>query len=199
MTAEVNRRGAVRVKDRVLLAFGRVPAEKYKAIATDYQNGISLYNQEGLADIQMYIGAESALNRLRERDTDLAEFLKHMDNKLNMVLKRVKGERTPFDDLKLQKVSLSGSGMAFPAPEEFRKNEMLELHIVLLPSYAYVYCFGQVVSCEALSKGQEKPFYRIGVEFALMMDEDQEKMVQHNFKQQSLALRNRRLGGAPQE
>ena len=196
MAAETNRRGAVRITDRVLLACNRVTAEKFQAIAADYQNGISLYNQEGLADIQMYIGAESALGRIRDRDADLAEFLKHMDNKLNMVLKRVRNERTPLDDLKLQKVNLSGNGIAFPAGEEFKKDEIVELHLILLPTYIYIYGFAKVVSCEKMGKGQEKPLYRVGVEFALLMDEDQEKLIQHNFKQQSLALRNRRLGSS---
>lgn len=197
MTAEVNRRGAVRVADRVLLAAKRVALERYQALAADYQHGISLYNQEGLADIQMYVGAEGALSRLQDRDADLAEFLRHLDNKLNLVLKRVQGERTLLDELKLQKVNLSSSGIAFVMNEEFRERELLELHLVLLPDYTYIYCFGTVVSCERVSlQGQEKPAYRLGVEFTLLMDDDQEKLVQHNFKQQSLALRNRRLGGS---
>jgi hypothetical protein len=32
----------------------------------------------------------------------------------------------------------------------------------------------------------------VGSEFVLIMDEDREKLIQHNFRQQSLALRNRR-------
>lgn len=197
MTAEGNRRGAVRIADRVLLAVKRVAKERYQAVSADYQHGISLYNQEGLADIQMFVGAEGALSRLKERDADLADFLRHLDNKLNVVLQRVRAERTSLDDLKLQKVNLSGSGIAFVAEEEFREQEALEIHLVLLPAYTYIYCFGSVVSCEALPrKGQEKPAFRIGVEFTLLMDDDQEKLVQHNFKQQSLALRNRRLGGS---
>lgn len=197
MIAEGNRRGSVRISDRVLLATKRVAPERYQAVAADYENGISLYNQEGLADIQMYVGAEGALSRLRERDADLAEFLRYLDNKLNLVLKRSQGERTPFDELKLQKVNLSGSGIAFVVDEAFRERELLEIHLVLLPAYTYIYCFGTVISCERVGlKGQEKSVYRLGVEFTLITDDDQEKLVQHNFKQQSLALRNRRLGGS---
>ena len=197
MTAEGNRRGSVRISDRVLLAAKRVSPERYQAVAADYENGISLYNQEGLADIQMYVGAEGALSRLKERDADLAEFLRYLDNKLNLVLKRSQGERTPFDELKLQKVNLSGSGIAFVVDEEFRERELLEIHLVLLPAYTYIYCFGTVISCERVGLGgQEKSAYRLGVEFTLITDDDQEKLVQHNFKQQSLALRNRRLGGS---
>ncbi len=193
--AEGNRRGSVRVADRLLLAAKRVTPEHYRAVVADYEHGISLYNQEGLADIQMYVGAEGALNRIKERDADLAEFLRHLDHKLNLLLKRVQGERTLFDELRLQKVNLSGSGIAFEAEEEFRKGELLELHLVLLPAYTYICCFGTVVSCEQVGpKERKKTAYRLGVEFTLITDDDQEKLIQHTFKQQSLALRNRRLG-----
>jgi len=140
----------------------------------------------------MYIGAESALGRIRERDADLADFLKHLDNKLNQVLQRVQNEPTPFDALKPQKVNLSGNGLAFPATEEYGKGELLEVHLVLLPAYSYIYGFARVVGCGQVAKNQENPLYRVGVEFVLLTDEDREKLIQHNFRQQSLALRNRR-------
>ena len=91
-TSGLNRRQSVRITDRVLLSYAPVSEEKYNAIAEDYSNGISLANQDGLADIQVFIGAQSALNRLRERDEDLADFLKHMDTKISTLLQRVQGE-----------------------------------------------------------------------------------------------------------
>lgn len=193
MASGLNRRQSVRVTDRVMLSCAPIAPEKFKAIAEDYKNGISLYNHEALGDIQMYIGAQSALTRLRERDADLADFLKHMDNKINIVLKRAKGERSPFDDLKLQKVNLSGNGIAFTVEQELAVDDIVELHLVLLPTYTYIYCFAKVVNCEPKQGEQGKQLYRLAVEFILVMDEDQEKLIQHTFKQQSLALRNRRL------
>ncbi|HET98408.1 MAG TPA: PilZ domain-containing protein [Desulfurivibrio alkaliphilus] len=187
-----NRRGAVRATDRVLLAYKKVTPEKFAEIAEDYQQGISIYTQEGLGEIQLYIGAHTALERLRNRDPDLADFLKHLDNKLNILLKRVKGERSLFDALKLQKVSISGRGIAFFSFEQFTPGDLVEIHLALLPSYTYLYFFARVTQCEQDGEHQGRAIYRIGSEFALVMEEDREKMVQHNFKQQSLALRSRR-------
>lgn len=187
-----NRRTAVRATDRVLLAYKKVSTEKFEAIAEDYRQGISLYSQEGMGDIQMYIGAQSALDRLRGRNPDLADYLKHLDNKINILMKRVKGERSVFDALKLQKVSLSGTGIAFYTFEEFVTGDLVEIHLALLPSYTYLYFFAKITNCEHDGEHQGKNIYRIGAEFSLMMDEDREKVVQHSFKQQSLALRSRR-------
>ena len=193
MTIGLNRRKSVRVIDRMLLACKRVSQEKFEAVAEDLKDGIPLYNHEGLADIQMYIGAQNALGRLRERDQALADFLKHLDTKMNIMLKRVKGERSPFDDLSLQKVTLSASGLAFVINEQMNPDDMLELHLVLLPAYTYIYCYGRVVSCEALPEQADNRIFQVAVEFTLMMDEDREKLIQHNFKLQGLALRNRRI------
>ncbi len=191
-TSGLNRRQSVRITDRILLSYAPVSEEKYNTIAEDYSNGIALANQDGLADIQMFIGAQSALNRLRERDEDLADFLKHMDTKISTVLQRVKGEPTPFDDLKQQKANLSANGIAFDADQQLEPDLIIELNIVLLPSYAYIYCFAKVVNCELVQEQDDEKLYHVATEFVLLMDDDREKLIQHNFKQQSLALRNRR-------
>lgn len=191
-TSGLNRRQSVRITDRVLLSYAPVSEEKYNAIAEDYSNGISLANQDGLADIQVFIGAQSALNRLRERDEDLADFLKHMDTKISTLLQRVQGEPTPFDDLKQQKANLSANGIAFDADQQLEPDSIIEIHIVLLPSYTYVYSFAKVVSCEFVQEHDDEKLYHVATEFVLLMDDDREKLIQHNFKQQSLALRNRR-------
>lgn len=193
MTESLNRRQSVRITDRVLLAINPVSHGRYEAIFEDFHHGIPLYNQEGLADIQMFIGAQGALTRLQEKDADLAEFLRHLDNKLNMVLNKIKGEKTPFDDLKVQKANLSGNGIAFQSDKPAALDDLLEFHIVLLPNYIYVYCFGKVVNVEEVVEDDGTKVFRIAAEFTLLMEEDREKLIQHNFKQQSLALRNRRL------
>ena len=193
MTIGLNRRKSVRIIDRVLFACHKTSQEKYDTVAEDLKDGIPIYNHEGLADIQMYIGAQNALAKLRERDEDLADFLKYLDTKMNLVLKQAKGDRSAFDDLTLQKVTLSASGIALVMPEPMTPEEKLEVHLVLLPTYTYIYCFGRVVSCEEVPEQSENKLFQVALEFTLIMDEDREKLIQHNFRQQSQALRNKRL------
>jgi len=194
MTESLNRRQSVRVTDRVMLAIHPVSAEKMEAVAQDFQQGISPYNQEGLADIQMFIGAQSALAKLREREADLADFLQHLDNKMNIMLKQLKGGESPLDVLIMRKVNLSAHGIAFCGDVPVRLDEIVELHLVLLPAYTYVYSFGKVIACDPAPEGEEPGCkFRVGLEFVFLLDEDREKIIQHTFKQQSLALRNRSL------
>lgn len=194
MTECLNRRQSVRVTDRVMLAVHPASAEKMQAVTKDFQQGISPYNQQGLADIQLFIGAQSALANLRERDADLADFLQHLDNKMNMMLKQVKGGESPLDALGMRKANISANGIAFCSEAPAKLDEIVEIHLVLLPAYTYVYSFGKVIACDPAPEGEEAGCkFRVALEFVFLLDEDREKIIQHTFKQQSLALRNRRL------
>ena len=120
-------RQAVRVTSRILFVCYPVAEEKYQKILEDFNNGISLYNRAELSDIQMYIGAQSALARLKDKDEDLASFLQHLDGKINMLLDKVDDSPSLLDNLSLQTVNISGHGMAFWSKSSYSKNDILEL------------------------------------------------------------------------
>lgn len=187
-----DRRRSVRIMGRVLFGWGRISAGHHERISADYENGISLYSQESLAEIQSFIGAQNALSRIGEKDNDLADFLGHIDTKINLLLKKVSGERTILDSLTMQNVSLSGGGLAFLAEEKVEKGLFVECHVVLLPEYSYVYSLGKVVNCLPVTGENNKSCFRVSMEYSLIMEEDREKVIQHNFRQQSLSLRNKR-------
>ncbi|MBU0681543.1 MAG: PilZ domain-containing protein [Proteobacteria bacterium] len=190
--ANDDRRSSVRVTGRNLFAYKEISEQMLDAYDKDFQDGISLYSQESLADMQIFVGAQSALGRLRDKDEDLADFLQHLDMKMNILLKKVDDGKTPLDDMKLRDLNLSGAGLAFIAPEKIAIGTLLEFRVVLLPNYLFIYAIGKVTKCETVTHNGDKHFYRVGSEFVLIMDEDREKLIQHNFRQQSLALRNRR-------
>ncbi len=189
---EDDRRSSVRVTGRNLFAYKEIDEEKFAEYAKDFENGISLYSQETLVDMQIFVSAQSALDRIRDKDADLADFLHHLDMKMNILIKKTDGGKTPLDDLKLRDLNMSGAGLAFIAPEPIAVETLLEFRVVLLPNYIFIYAIGRVNKCEMVHQENDQKFYRIGTEFALIMDEDREKLIQHNFRQQSLALRNRR-------
>jgi len=141
----------------------------------------------------MYVGTQSALARIQQRDEDLGRFLQHLDTKVNMLLQKVTGGASPLDRLALQEVILSSVGLSFPAAQALEPGAMLEFNLVLLPDYVYVYCLGEVVGCRPHEVTGGDPAQFVSCRFALIMEEDRERLVQHSFKKQSLALRNRRL------
>ncbi|OGR07478.1 MAG: hypothetical protein A2511_12155 [Deltaproteobacteria bacterium RIFOXYD12_FULL_50_9] len=194
MALESNRREAVRVMDRVLISFDSIAKDEFQAILEDYERGILPSRREGAYEIEAFIGTQNALQRMREREEDLADFLQHLDTKINMLLSKLQGQPSPMDGLTLIEVSLSGTGISLTLDRSYKLNDIFALNIVLLPNYAYIHCFGRVVGCDE-QKGRleaDKSSYRVALEFALIMEDDREKLMQHSFKLQSMFLRNRR-------
>ena len=186
-------RNAVRASTRVLFAFKEIEEAAFAAIAEDYRRGISFYNQEGLSETQMYVAAQNALANIRERDADMGAFLHLLDTKLNVLLQKVLKGSSPFEKLSLKKVNISATGIAFTGEQKFAAGQIVALHLALLPEYNYIFAYAKILKAEALPEPQEGERYRLFAEFILITEGDREMIVQHNFKQQSLALRNRRL------
>ncbi len=194
-SSDKDRRQAVRVIGRNLFTYGPITEEKYEEIARDFANGMPPYSQPGLIDVQMFVNAQNALVRLRERDSDLADFLQHLDSKINRLMIKMDEGKTIFDDMVIRDLSISGNGLGFLADEPLEVGTVLELHIVLLPDYCYLYSLGRVVNCLEVTGDDSEGRIRISCEFVLIMDEDREKLIQHNFRQQRLALCNRKRNG----
>ncbi|MEW6426988.1 MAG: PilZ domain-containing protein [Thermodesulfobacteriota bacterium] len=188
--ADDNRRQAVRVPSRILMRARLLSRAEYDAIVASYRRGISLYNQENLRDIHVYLGAQHALQKLQERDEDLAEFLRHIDAKMTRILESVSNAPSPLAEFSLTELNISGGGLAYDSEVAYAAGDKLETQIILLPDHSYLYCISQVVSC---GRDQEKGTYRVACEFDLIMDNDRETLVQYIFRQQQLELRNRRL------
>lgn len=187
-------RQAVRVTDRIMMSANEVSADRFAELQESFDRGISPYNQEGLTDLQMYVGIQTALAHIQQKDEDLGRFLQHLDTKVNMILGKLSGVASPFDSLVMREVTISSTGMSFPAQKKFSKGALVEFNLVLLPDYLHIYCLGEVVDCREanVAAGEKNP--NVCCKFTLIMEEDRERLVQHNFRQQSLALRNRRLG-----
>lgn len=187
-----DRREAVRVDERCLFHWQILSTEEYQRIAADYANGIPLYSQEKLADIQMITGARNALARIREKDADLADFLSHLDTKINFLLKKMEGGQTLLDTLQIQDINLSAKGVGFKSEDKLAPDQIIEMNILLLPDYVHIYALGRVVaSTQEEDKG--KSFYRNSVEFQIITEKDRETLIRYNFDQQSRMLRQQRL------
>lgn len=187
-----DRREAVRVDERCLFHWQILSTEEYQRIAADYANGIPLYSQEKLSDIQMITGARNALARIREKDADLADFLSHLDTKINFLLKRMEGGQTLLDTMQIQDINLSAKGVGFQSENKLDPDRIVEMNILLLPDYVHIYALGRVVA-SVPEEDKGKSLYRNSVEFQIITDEDRETLVRYNFDQQSRMLRQQRL------
>ncbi|MCK5195375.1 MAG: hypothetical protein KAQ71_16300, partial [Desulfobulbaceae bacterium] len=123
-----DRRSSVRVAGRNLFYCEPVSRAQFKSIIDDYKKGIPPYNQEGLSDVQVFIGAQSALARIKEKDRYLGEFLSHLDTKMNLMLKMLDTDKGLFDQMSVKELNMSGSGIDFIHNTEYAKDTVLAFH-----------------------------------------------------------------------
>lgn len=189
-------RHSVRINSRILFAQKIVSREYFDKIAKDCQHGISLYNRQELAEMQVYRTAQDALERIKEKDKDLAVFLQHIDGKLDALMKKMESTPSLFDSLILQKVNLGGNGLAFWSSGQYAAGDLLEMHIVIPLDNYYINCFAEVIEWTKAADAaaiDEPVSHRVAVKFILITEQDKEVLVRFNFKQQSQALQSRRL------
>jgi len=187
-------RHSVRIDSRILFGVERISPEKFERIDHDCRNGISFYNRQELAEMQVYRSAQNALARIKEKDRDLAIFLRHLDAKLDLLLTKTEATPSLFDTLVLQKVNLGGNGLGFWSSEEYAPGEIIEVHIIIPLDNYYLNCFAEVVESKRVSEDiEDAGKHRISVKFALINEHDREVLVRFNFKQQGHVLQNRRL------
>ncbi len=189
-----DKRQSVRVDSRIMFAVHHVSKDDFVRIKQDLDNGISLYERPELSNIRTFVGARAALERLKERDADMADFLRHMDAKLNVLLKKVDYNPSLLDKLTLQEVNIAGNGLAFWSTKKYVRGNLLEFYIVFPADNTFIACFGEVVECQPEKAGKEDR-QRVSCHFKLIMEKDREEIIQYNFKQQGLALQRRRLEG----
>lgn len=189
-----DKRQSVRVDSRIMFAAHLVSEDDFLRVKQDLDNGISLYERPELSNVRTFVGARAALERLKDRDADMADFLQHMDAKLNVLLKKVDSSPSLLDQLTLQGVNIAGNGLAFWSTKKYAKGDLLEFYIVFPADNTFIDCFGAVVECQP-GNGNSQNSYRVSCRFELIMEKDREEIIQYNFKQQGLALQRRRLEG----
>lgn len=89
-------------------------------------------------------------------------------------------------------VNISACGIAFPAPEEARLNQYVELDLTLYPSNLRIQLVAAVIACENYEDELNDNRYLIRADFVNISDSDQELLVQHVIKRQSQLLKEQR-------
>ena len=131
----------------------------------------------------------SLRSHIRHDLPDVAMYLEAINRKVEPVAEAVVADEERFLRQPIRPVNLSAGGIGFRSPETIAPGRYLEMRLVLLPSYAGILTYGKVVSCRHESKADADFPYRIGVDFWLIRDADEEVLIQHVTDKQSAQTR----------
>ena len=185
---EKNKRRCIRIKDRILLNYQRIPEEECKNRVDQFISGQQVpWDQETVPHFKKIDGF---LKKIRGDNEALAQVLGVLDEKLSFLIGRlVEMSGEEGDEMgKPVAVDISAACMGFVSGECLSPGETLEMTIGLLPEHYFFKAFGRVIRSE---KRNNQWFS--AVEFLWMNEEAKEKLVEHIFARQLQQLRMRRL------
>lgn len=129
--------------------------------------------------------------RLDRRDPEMFEYLKILDNKINLIVQSLAPRQDDFSDQDKREVNLSAAGVAFTNDVPLPVDTLLELRMVLTSCLAVIVAYGRVAQCKDISQDNTEHPYAICVEYVNMKEEDRELLIKHVIKKQMQQLRDK--------
>lgn len=125
------------------------------------------------------------LRNLGEHAKDLANFLNLQAKKIDLMMSFILQQQDQPTN-RYQSIEFGGGGVSLVSQEPIEIGEHAELKLFLTEEAAGVFCYGEVIQCEAVDDN-----YHIALIFTRIREEDQELLVRASLHIQTLQLRAR--------
>lgn len=194
MDSNDERRRYFRIEDSVRLSLREVEEEELDQRLEKLEDRMidSFSLMTGLNSIGQQVSA--SLRRIETKDPDIADYLKALDKKLDLICKALLAEETHMMETPARAVNLSAGGMAVYGRDAMRPGKVLEIKMLLLPSYTGILTYGTLVDCVKMEGEEADPEfpYRLRIDFSFMRDTDRDALIRHVLLKQAEWLRRRR-------
>lgn len=180
-----DRREYYRIEDSIALDFSLLSGPE--ARATDALHDDSpLFNL--LSDLHlMDFESQHLLRHISERDRTLANYLKVMNKRIDLLGQAV-AQSLLRDIGAPRQVSLSEGGLSFNHSQPISRGSHLALKMVLMPQALGLLLRAEVVHCQKRNDGQ----FEIGTEFEALTDAQRQLLARHILQRQALERRQAR-------
>lgn len=187
-----DRRQFFRIDDTVSLSYQKVPLADLPARLEQME-----HVQESNFTVVSSVAAitqkmAGVLHKIESRSSDVAAYLRSIDRKIELVARAFLAQNSDISEQPAHAVNMSATGMAFDASEALEVGDMLELKILLMPSFTGILIYAEVVGCDRLESDENDLPYLLRVNFSHMRDSDQDILISHVIQRQSVELRKRR-------
>lgn len=177
------KRNYIRVYDRILLRLKPLSRKEFEKRLAEFKEGKETPWIDPIHPPGEMAKLESYLKRLRERDRELAGLLEIINQKLDRVLIGLLGKEA-LEGFQEVTANLSAGGLKARLRLKPKPGDLFELDLGLLPEWIFLKTFGEVVRVENC-EGEE---CEVAFKFVWLTEADQDKLVQHIFRQQVLQI-----------
>lgn len=181
------RRRYFRIVDQVAISYRLLSEEDGTT------TGVGINSPAALI-VQLENQISASLETLRSAQPQVHELLELFNRKINLVLSLDDSISQPDSEQqkRSQQVNISACGIAFPSHEQLRPNDKILLDLTLFPSNVCLQLIAVVIGDELLPEPIGEDAYIIRADFVDITSNEQEVLVQHVIKRQTLQLKERR-------
>jgi hypothetical protein len=184
------RREYFRIDDSIRVSYNVIEADAVPADIDEQVENDRFSVMTRLQAISQHLSA--AFHRIEQRDPDVADYLKALDEKINLLGQSFLAEEKALLGEPSRPVNLSAGGLAMDVAEQLAVGDRVEVKLLLLPSYTGVLAYGEVVGVEANTKPEAGYPYHVRINFTLIRGVDQDALIRHIMRRQGEMLRQRR-------
>jgi hypothetical protein len=184
------RRAFFRIDDSIRVSYRVIEADAVPADIEEQVQNDRFSVMTRLQAISQHLSA--AFHRIEQRDPDVADYLKALDEKINLLGQSFLAEEKALLGEPSRSVNLSAGGLAMDVAEQLAVGERVEIKLLLLPSYIGVLAFGEVVGVEDSPKPEAGYPYHVRINFTLIRSVDQDALIRHIMRRQGEMLRQRK-------
>ncbi len=119
------------------------------------------------------------LDKIRTTSPDVAEYLSSIDEKIQLLAHAIAQDQVGAPIVPNERVTISTGGVSYSSEQSLAIGALVELSIIIVPSYVHISALGAVVYCHREDKTDLGYPYRIGVEFSHIHEADREALFTH--------------------
>lgn len=188
------RRQFFRIDDSLSLSYRQVSPDQLATLIESLENGIDsdFTVVSSLAAVSQEM--MGTLNKIEKSRPEIAAYLKSLDNKIDILGRALMAQTTELLRQPAQAVNISGTGISFQVDEFIQPGTILELKLLLTPSYAGILSFVEVVGCDAIATdtGQPGQGHNLRATFMHIRERDRDVLIQHVIQRQGVQIRRAR-------
>ncbi|MCW8891647.1 MAG: PilZ domain-containing protein [Sedimenticola sp.] len=191
-TGQDERRQYFRIEDSLSLSFKPVPLEEVPACVERLERELDSHFTvvSSLAAVtQEMMGT---MHKIEASRPEIAAYLKSLDKKIDILGRAFLAQTTELFVQPAQEVNLSATGISFYVDEQIAAGSILELKILLMPSYTGILSFAEVISCDPVDTAESKQQYHLRTSFTHIRERDRDVLIQHVIQRQGAQIRQAR-------
>jgi hypothetical protein len=192
MVPDSDRRSYFRIDDTVRLSLRAVSeseiGRRLDRLEQDLAGNFTVMSSLAAITGQMAVG----LRRIESRDPDLAAYLRAIDQKIEVIGRAFLAQEPEIASEKAVAVNLSAGGICVASDECFDTGQLVEIRMLLFPSFTGLMVYGTVVECSDVPAGQGQGRSLVRIEFTHIREQDRELLIRHLLRRQSAQLRDDR-------